>query len=78
MKKKFNNDIIFLIGIFLLPFENFFFAPSFGWATVTPIIFAIYIPIGRKVFCIFAKNVSTWEDNLCGTMITGLYSFSFI
>jgi len=43
MKKKFNNDIIFLIGIFLLPFENFFFAPSFGWATVTPIIFAIYI-----------------------------------
>lgn len=42
------------------------------------IIFAIYIPIGRKVFCIFAKNVSTWEDNLCGTMITGLYSFSFI
>jgi len=43
MKKKIDSDLIFLIGVFLLPFENFFFAPSAGWATITPIIFAIYI-----------------------------------
>lgn len=55
MKKKFNNDIIFLIGIFLLPFENFFFAPSFGWATVTPIILAIYILFNLDIRKIIEK-----------------------
>lgn len=43
MNKRFNSDLIFMIGVFLLPFENFFFAPSSGWATITPIIFATYI-----------------------------------
>lgn len=52
MKKKINSDLIFLIGIFLLPFENFFFAPSAGWATITPIIFAIYI-----IFNVDLKNI---------------------
>lgn len=55
MKKKFNNDIIFLIGIFLLPFENFFFAPSFGWATITPVIFAIYILFNLDIKKIIEK-----------------------
>ena len=67
MKKKFDSDLIFLIGIFLLPFENFFFAPSNGWATITPIVFAIYILFNfnfrelkkqirenKKIFYIFA------------------------
>lgn len=36
-------DKIFLIACFLIPFENFFFAPSAGWAAVAPIIFAFYI-----------------------------------
>jgi len=50
MNKKINSDLIFLIGIFLLPFENFFFAPSSGWATITPIILAIYILFNFKLF----------------------------
>ena len=37
------SNVIFEIAIALLPFENFFFAPSSGWATITPIILALYI-----------------------------------
>ena len=48
-KGKINNDIIFQIAIALLPFENFFFAPSAGWATVTPIILAIYLLFNFKL-----------------------------
>ena len=44
-RKKLSSDIFFLIGLFLLPFENFFFAPSAGWATITPILFALYIAL---------------------------------
>lgn len=35
-------DFIFYLGIFLIPFDNLFFAPSAGWATVSPILFFIY------------------------------------
>lgn len=49
--RNINSDIIFLIGIFLLPFENLFIAPSTGWATITPIIFVIYLMFNvRKIF----------------------------
>lgn len=41
-------DFIFEIGIFMIPFENLFFAPSAGWATITPIIFLIYVLINIK------------------------------
>ncbi|MDH6459827.1 hypothetical protein M2102_003499 [Fusobacterium sp. PH5-7] len=34
--------MLFKIGLFLIPFENFFFAPSAGWAAIAPIIFFIY------------------------------------
>ena len=47
--KKINSDIIFQIAIALLPFENFFFAPSSGWATITPIIMAIYLLFNFKL-----------------------------
>lgn len=36
-------DIIFEVGLCFLPFENLFIAPSAGWATITPIIFMIYL-----------------------------------
>lgn len=35
--------MLFKIGLFLIPFENFFFAPSIGWATIAPIVFFIYL-----------------------------------
>ena len=50
MKKieKIDSDIIFKIAVCLLPFENFFFAPSSGWATISPIILFIYILLNYK------------------------------
>lgn len=51
MKNKlFNTNLIFYLAIFLVPFENFKFAPSAGWATLTPIILALYIVLNFKVF----------------------------
>ena len=34
---------IYTLGLFLLPFDNLFFAPSRGWAAVSPIFFFLYI-----------------------------------
>jgi len=42
-KLKLYDNFVFYLAIFLLPFENFFFAPSSGWATLTPIVFIIYL-----------------------------------
>lgn len=42
-------DKLILIGFFLMPFENFIFAPSYGWATITPIIFFLYIIMNFKL-----------------------------
>lgn len=41
-------NTIFYIACFLLPFENFFFAPSEGWAALSPIVFFIYIFLNIK------------------------------
>ena len=41
-------DIIFKIGFFIIPFENFFFAPSAGWATLSPILFFVYLLFNIK------------------------------
>lgn len=39
---------LFLIACFLIPFENFWFAPSSGWATIAPIVFFIYVMLNFK------------------------------
>lgn len=33
--------IIFLIGVFLVPFDNWIFAPSAGWASISPYFFML-------------------------------------
>lgn len=38
----FRDDRLFKIAVFLIPFENFFFAPSRGWAAIAPILFFLY------------------------------------
>ena len=48
LPSRLNAELIFYIGIFFLPFENFFFAPSVGWATISPLIFAIYLLLKPK------------------------------
>ena len=44
-----NVDIIFKIALYLLPFDNLIIAPSSGWATITPIIFALYVLCNYKL-----------------------------
>ncbi len=34
---------LFALGVVTLPFENFRFAPSKGWAAIAPIFFALYV-----------------------------------
>ncbi len=41
-------DVLFIIAVFLLPFDNLFFAPSNGWATITPIMLFIYVLLNIK------------------------------
>ena len=36
-------NILFKLAVFLIPFDNLFFAPSTGWATISPILFFIYV-----------------------------------
>lgn len=33
----------FLLGLFLIPFDNLFFAPVSGWATIAPFAFFLYV-----------------------------------
>ena len=42
------TNSIFRFAIFTLPFENFIFAPSYGWATITPIILLVYVLLNIK------------------------------
>ena len=43
-KKKINVvELIFYIGVFLLPFDNLVFAPSEGWAAIAPFAFFLYL-----------------------------------
>ena len=37
-----STDFLFYLAAATLPFENLFFAPSSGWATVTPLILFLY------------------------------------
>lgn len=46
--KKINSDILFEMAIFFLPFENFFFAPSAGWAAISPLILVGYLILNIK------------------------------
>jgi hypothetical protein len=46
MKKisiRYSDDFLFYVGVLLIPFDNLFFAPSTGWAAISPIIFVLYL-----------------------------------
>jgi hypothetical protein len=38
----FRAEPLFKAGVFLIPFENFFFAPSRGWGAIAPLVFLLY------------------------------------
>ena len=46
---RFKSEWLFYIGVALLPFENFYFAPSAGWGTLSPLFFAAYVALNYKL-----------------------------
>lgn len=48
LPKWLNSELIFYIAIAFLPFENFSFAPSTGWAAITPLLFGVYLLLNLK------------------------------
>lgn len=42
------DSFIFLLGVFLIPFDNLVIAPSAGWATLAPFVFLTYILFNIK------------------------------
>ncbi len=42
------DEVVFLFATFMIPFDNLFFAPSAGWATISPILFFVYIMMNIK------------------------------
>lgn len=43
-------DRLFIIALCTIPFDNLFFAPSRGWATISPILFFTYAVLnGKKI-----------------------------
>lgn len=48
--------MLFKLGLFLIPFENFFFAPSTGWAAIAPFIFFLYFLTKLKLIFLLVKK----------------------
>ena len=44
-----NSELVFYFAIAMLPFENFWFAPSEGWAAISPVILAFYVLLNIKL-----------------------------
>ncbi len=65
-------DILFKIGLFMIPFENFFFAPSAGWAAIAPIIFFVYIMFHIKSAI---ETLYKYRVILCVLLLGLLFSF---
>lgn len=78
--------MLFRLGLFLIPFENFFFAPSDGWAAIAPIVFFIYffskfrlIPLlikREKKIILFLTFMICWGLLMCS--FEGSFNFTAI
>lgn len=49
-------DVLFRIALFLIPFDNLFFAPSTGWATVAPLFFFGYALLNYRLIIKYLKS----------------------
>ena len=54
---KINLISLFYIGVFLIPFDNFVFAPTGGWAAIAPILFLPFIFANLNLVKINSKTV---------------------
>ena len=71
--KKINiSNLMYILAIITIPWDNLFFAPSAGWATITPFIFIIYLLINYK----YIKKIIILEKELiCFLLILLIVSF---
>ena len=55
-----NLNVFFYLGLIFIPFDNLFFAPSSGWATIAPFFFLFYILFNLNNQCFkFTKDKVT-------------------
>ena len=64
---------LFTLAVFFIPFDNLFFAPSRGWATISPIIFALYAITNLKQL---GRSIRLNSKYVFLMMILLIYSFS--
>ena len=66
-------DFLFKLAVFFIPFDNLFFAPSKGWATISPIIFALYALTNIKQL---GQSIRANSKYVFLMVIVSIYSFS--
>ena len=64
---------LFTLAVFFIPFDNLFFAPSRGWATISPIIFALYAITNLKQL---GQSIRLNSKYVFLMMVLLIYSFS--
>lgn len=58
MYRRTNFEFLFILGLLFIPFDNLFFAPSAGWATITPFFFFGYSLVNyKKCFRLINKKL---------------------
>ena len=71
--KNLKDVDVFKLGVIMLPFENFFFAPSSGWATITPIILFIYMIWNYKYLLDYFKKYKKYILIGVGVLVFNLF-----
>lgn len=65
-------DKFFKLALITLPFDNLFFAPSSGWATITPILFFVYCLLDFKT----TKKTILIKDKITFTILYFIIMYS--
>lgn len=71
-------DFLFKLAIFFLPFDNLFFAPSAGWATISPIIFFIYVIFNLKYILKIIKKYKAIFLIIVLLLVMSFMNFAFV
>lgn len=66
-------EFLFKLAVFFIPFDNLFFAPSKGWATISPIIFALYAITNLKQL---GQSIRLNSKYVFLMVVLAIYSFS--
>lgn len=76
--KNITDEDIFKLAIVMLPFENFFFAPSSGWAAITPIILFVYMIWNYKYLLDYLQKYKKYILIGIGVLVFNLFISIFM